>query len=316
VRGGTGCVSRRIAYAGVIQECLYRRWAPKARAPVREGVLSIVRGEKAVTERICVCGMGKVGRPILGMLRRKGFKAVGYDRDKNISETLDVDSAVLVTTATIFIVQTPSLADGSFSNEYLLSALTEFASSAKRHRPQMERDYLYIVTSTTVPGSCDEFRKIVGDNIVYKPEFIRLEYVDIDLLTPNFILMGEANSQVGDRAESLFRAINLYDKIPVYRMSLLEAELAKITLNCALTMKISLANQLHLVAKKMGADSKKIMEAVGADPRINPCYLEPGRPYSGPCLPRDNRMFRYTAEKVGVDAALSEAADRINERIF
>ena len=34
----------------------------------------------ASLERIAVCGMGKVGRPILEMLRRKGFRAVGYDR--------------------------------------------------------------------------------------------------------------------------------------------------------------------------------------------------------------------------------------------
>jgi UDPglucose 6-dehydrogenase len=95
-------------------------------------------------------------------------------------------------------------------------------------------------------------------------------------------------------------------------MSLIEAELAKITLNCALTMKISLANQLYLVARKLGADPRKIMDAVGADPRINPHYLEPGRPYSGPCLPRDNRMFQFTAEKAGVFAALSIAADVIN----
>lgn len=312
MRGGTGCVSRRIAYAGVIQEYVYRRWAPKARAPVREGVLSIVRGEKAVTERICVCGMGKVGRPILGMLRRKGFKAVGYDRDKNISETLDVDSAVLVTTATIFIVQTPSLADGSFSNEYLLSALTEFASSAKRHRPQMERDYLYIVTSTTVPGSCDEFRKIVGDNIVYKPEFIRLEYVDADLVNPAFTLIGEGSKAAGDRAERLYRSIV---DVPIKRMSLLEAELAKITLNCALTLKISLANQLHLVAEKVGADSRKIMDAVGSDPRIGNAYLEPGWPYSGPCLPRDNSMFKYFAESVQAQAPLATAADIVNQMV-
>jgi UDPglucose 6-dehydrogenase len=95
-------------------------------------------------------------------------------------------------------------------------------------------------------------------------------------------------------------------------MSLIEAELAKITLNCALTMKISLANQLHLVASKLGADSRKIMEAVGADPRINPCYLEPGRRFSGPCLPRDGRMFAYVANRVGIEAAMCLAADKIN----
>jgi UDPglucose 6-dehydrogenase len=80
-------------------------------------------------------------------------------------------------------------------------------------------------------------------------------------------------------------------------------------------MKISLANQLHLVASKLGADSSRIMDCVGSDPRIGHAYLIPGRPYEGPCLPRDNRMFRFVAESVGVNAALSEAADKINQAI-
>ena len=239
------------------------------------------------------------------MLRAKGFNAVGYDRVPVQSE-VSLSKAVDRSDACIFIVQTPSLPDGSFSNEYLSSALLAFSGTVKLHG---RKDYLYIVTSTTVPGSCDDFRHIVGDNIVYKPEFIRLEHVDADLLVPSFHLIGDCRKEAGDRAEAIYKAVA---DVPVKRMSLLEAELAKITLNCALTMKISLANQLHLVARKMGADPKKIMDAVGADPRINPHYLEPGRPYSGPCLPRDNRMFQFVAEKRGVFAALSIAADVVN----
>ena len=273
--------------------------------------------QEPVSERIAVCGLGKVGKPILNMLRKKGFEAIGYDRDHNLAECSSRD-AVEVSDACIFIVQTPSLPDGSFSNEFLKDALTRFKNA---ERAMNRTDYLYIVTSTTTPGSCDEFRKIVGDNLVYKPEFIRLEHVDADLVRPAFILIGEARKQAGDRAEKIYRAIFAagipYGSAvaPVHRMSLLEAELAKITLNCALTMKISLANQLHLGAKKLGADSRKIMECVGADPRIGPEYLEPGRPYGGPCLPRDNRMFRYVAEEAGVSAVLSLAADEINRMV-
>jgi UDPglucose 6-dehydrogenase len=259
-------------------------------------------------ERLCVCGLGKVGRPILNMLRGKGYSAVGYDHIPAHSE-VSLAQAVDRSTCCIFIVQTPSLPDGSFSNEYLTQALLSVSGAAIS---QGKKDYLYIVTSTTVPGSCDEFRHIVGNNIVYKPEFIRLEHVDADLLVPAFILIGEGCKEAGDRTEALYRSIL---DVPVKRMSLIEAELAKITLNCALTMKISLANQLHLVAQKLGADSRKIMDAVGADPRINPHYLEPGRPYSGPCLPRDNRMFQFIASRVGVVAWLSQAADYINTEI-
>lgn len=259
--------------------------------------------------RISVCGLGKVGRPILGMLREKGFSCVGYDHVPKHSE-VSVSQAVDRSDACIFIVPTPSLPDGSFSNEHLLDALRRFKSAI----PMAGKpDYLYIITSTTTPGSCDEFRKIVGENIVYKPEFIRLEFVEKDLRDPSFVLIGEANQQAGDLAEALYRSIL---DVPVKRMSLLEAELAKITLNCALTMKISLANQLHLVARKLGADPKRIMDAVGTDPRIGHAYLEPGWPYSGPCLPRDNRMFQYVAKQVGVHAALSIAADDINGMIY
>ena len=261
--------------------------------------------KEKVTERLCVCGLGKVGRPILRMLRAKGFEAVGYDRVPEQSE-VNLSTAVEQSTACIFIVQTPSLPDGSFSNNHLQEALMRFKHSIPMQR---KPDYLYIVTSTTVPGSCDKFREIVGDNIVYKPEFIRLEHVDADLVSPSFILIGESKKEAGDRAEAIYRQIA---DVPVKRMSLIEAELAKITLNCALTMKISLANQLHLVAQKVGADSTKIMDAVGTDPRIGNAYLTPGWPYSGPCLPRDNRMFSYFADKVGVFAALSQAADVIN----
>lgn len=256
-------------------------------------------------ESICVCGLGKVGQPILELLRARGFRATGYDRDSAKCDA-GIDEVVAESTAAIFIVQTPSLADGSFSNEHLLSALCKFRSAAPK-------DFLYIVTSTTTPGSCDGFRKIVGDSLVYKPEFIRLEHIEVDLRAPSFILIGEGTPEAGDRAERIYHAIN--PGVPVRRMSLMEAELAKITLNCALTMKISLANQLHLVAEKLGADSHRIMEAVGSDPRIGGEYLIPGWPYGGPCLPRDNRMFQFVAQSVGVDAALSKGADEINRMI-
>jgi UDPglucose 6-dehydrogenase len=260
-----------------------------------------------VSERICVVGLGKVGRPILGMLREKGFRAFGYDHIPKDSE-VSLEQAVDRTDAAIFIVPTPSKEDGSFSNDCLLDALGKF-----KRLIAMKPDYLYIITSTTTPGSCDQFREIVGDNVVYKPEFIRLEYVEADLRAPSFVLIGEHRKEAGDRVERIYEKIS---DAPVKRMSLIEAELAKITLNCALTMKISLANQLHLVARKLGADSAKIMDAVGTDPRIGNAYLTPGWPYAGPCLPRDNRMFQYVAEQVGIEAHLSIAADSINAMIY
>ena len=257
---------------------------------------------------VAVCGLGKVGGPILKLFREKGLNAVGYDIDPARSEGT-LQDVVASSNSCLFIVQTPSLKTGAFSNYYLETALREFKKECRR---QEKKDYLYIVSSTTVPGSCDQFRALVGDNICYKPEFIRLEFIHEDLRAPTFELIGSANSHAGDACETLYRKIT---DAPIKRMSLIEAELAKITLNCGLTTKISLANQLHLVAKKVGANADIIMEAVGSDPRIGNAYLKPGAPYGGPCLPRDNRMFRYFARTVGVSAWLSHAVDKVNEDV-
>lgn len=259
--------------------------------------------------KICVCGLGKVGRPILDMLRGKGFEAVGFDIDQRKTE-VNLFVAVQKSDAAIFIVPTPSRSDGAFSNAYLIDALTQFR---RESLAQSKHNYVFIVSSTTVPGSCNEFKEIVGDRIVYKPEYIRLEHVHEDLLNPALVLIGadrgEQSELAGIICESIYHRIS---NAPVKFMTLLEAELAKITLNCALTMKISLANQLHMVAEKLGANSERIMDCVGSDPRIGHAYLRPGAPYGGPCLPRDNRMFAFVADRVGVDARLSKGADFIN----
>jgi UDPglucose 6-dehydrogenase len=252
--------------------------------------------------RVAVCGLGKVGLPLLEFLRSKGIESPGYDICSSKSQC-SLEQTVKSSDACIFMVHTPSLPDGSFSNQYLENALRAFKAFAPP-------GYLYIIGSTVVPGSCERFMEIVGNTLCYKPEFIRLARIEEDLRSQPYVLIGEGTYSAGTRCEELYKRLT---NAPVFRMGLVEAELAKITLNCALTMKISLANQLYLVAKRMGADADKIMQVVGADPRIGPQYLKPGEPYGGPCLPRDNAMFAYFAKSVGVEAHLSIAADKINE---
>jgi UDPglucose 6-dehydrogenase len=57
------------------------------------------------------------------------------------------------------------------------------------------------------------------------------------------------------------------------------------------------------------------LKAIGKDRRIGLDYLKPGLGFGGPCFPRDNRLFQYVAQSVGVEAALSRATDKINEDV-
>jgi UDPglucose 6-dehydrogenase len=56
-----------------------------------------------------------------------------------------------------------------------------------------------------------------------------------------------------------------------------------------------------------------VTRAVGADSRIGRKYLKPAVGYGGPCFPRDNKAFAALGRKLGVNCALAEATDQIND---
>lgn len=252
--------------------------------------------------RITVCGLGKLGAPIAEMLGQH-HQVVGYDSNPT-KGTVSAKEAYRRAEAILFVVPTPSCSDGSFDNRCLTRAMED----AAWYCPPSG---LLIVVSTTMPGSCAMFADRFSRPICYKPEFIRLGTVESDLLHPDFILIGESNKEAGDIVESIYSFI----PAPIRRMSLVEAELAKIALNCFVTMKISYANQIGMVAEGYGADPHRILEAVGLDHRVGSACLKPGLPYGGPCFPRDNLMFQYVAEGEGIRAFLTEATSDINEAI-
>src|SRR5437763_36725 len=97
-------------------------------------------------------------------------------------------------------------------------------------------------------------------------------------------------------------------------MSIISAELTKISVNSFITMKISFTNQLRMIAEQFPkADINVILDAIGTDTRIGHKYLRAGLSYGGPCFPRDNRLLAFAARQVGLEAPLAEASDRTNE---
>ena len=96
-------------------------------------------------------------------------------------------------------------------------------------------------------------------------------------------------------------------------MSLIEAEITKLSVNCFLTTKISYANMIGDIAIRYKANPDIILNAVGTDSRIGGKYLKPGFGFGGPCFPRDNRALAKCAEEVGIDAIISKATDEMNK---
>jgi UDPglucose 6-dehydrogenase len=296
---------------------------------------------------VSVFGLGKLGACIAASLAKRGFEVAGVDIDPAkveainqglppveeplLAETITAGRerlrasldprAALQTQATFFIPPSPSLPNGSFSNEFLLKATQPLARAL---RDAGKRDHLFVISSTTTPGTIDSviipmleretgWKLNDGFRLCYNPEFIALGNVVRGLLEPDLVLIGESDQVGGELLENLYRRYNT-NQPRIARMSIASAELTKISVNSFITMKISFTNQLRMIAERIpGANIHEILEAIGADSRIGSKYLKSGTSFGGPCFPRDNRLVAYTAQRVGVAAPLAEATDTINE---
>jgi UDPglucose 6-dehydrogenase len=294
-----------------------------------------------------VFGLGKLGACIAATLAARGIEVVGVDIDADkvrrlnegfppveeplLAETIQAGRARLQastdpreaveTDASFFIPPTGSLPDGSFSNAFLLKAMrpcaTALAAAGKK-------GHLFVCNSTTTPGACDSvlipmIEKETGwtcgrdFGFCYNPTFIALGNVVNGLLEPDLVLIGESDSESGAALEALYKKYNR-NQPQISRMSVVGAELTKISLNSYITMKISFTNQLRMIAERFPkANIHAMLNAIGGDSRIGKKYLRAGLSYGGPCFPRDNRLIAYTARQVGVSAPLAEASDKVNE---
>jgi UDPglucose 6-dehydrogenase len=132
------------------------------------------------------------------------------------------------------------------------------------------------------------------------------------MLEPDFLLIGESDERAGALVESVYTTV-CPNHPPARRMSFVNAELAKISVNTFVTTKISYANMLADICDRLpGADADVVAEAVGSDSRIGRKYLRGAVGYGGPCFPRDNVAFGVLASRLGAHADIALATDAIN----
>ncbi len=298
-------------------------------------------------KKLSVFGLGKLGACMAATFAQRGFEVLGVDINADAVRKVNagkppVDEPLLAqsiteararlrastdakdavaTDASFFIVPSPSLADGSFSNEFLMRAMQPLAQAVKAAG---KKNHLFVISSTTTPGACrqviipmleQQTGGVCGKDFgfCYNPEFIALGNVVRGLLEPDLVLIGESDARSGGRLEALYQKFNL-NRPKIARMSVTSAELTKISVNSYITAKISFTNQLRMIAEEFpDTDINAILDAIGADSRIGHKYLRAGLSYGGPCFPRDNRLVAYAARQVGLSAPLAEATDQVNE---
>jgi UDPglucose 6-dehydrogenase len=298
---------------------------------------------------VSVVGLGKLGASMLAGMASRGLSVIGVDLRKEavdavndgrepvqetdlgamisankarIRATMSIDEAVAGSDLTFVVVPTPSDNSGAFSLRYAKAAFKELGQALKNKNGY----HVIVLTSTVLPGSCrkgllpiieKESGKRCGPDfgLCYNPEFIALGTVIRDFLNPDFYLLGQFDQRSGDMLEQVHNRVS-ENKAPVKRMSLENAELAKVAVNSFVTMKISFANMLAEICEKLpGGDVDVVSDALGLDKRIGRKYLTGGLGFGGPCFPRDNVALNFIANHLGIDGALLKANDEFNRRL-
>lgn len=297
--------------------------------------------------RCSVFGLGKLGSPLAGILA-KHFPTIGVDLNPaivasinagkapvqepglqelltgtSLTATLDVEEAILNSNVSFIIVPTPSGSDGKFTNRYILDVLAKIGPVLAKKTSY----HLINITSTVMPGSMrNEIKtalelasgKELGEQLglTYNPEFIALGDVIKGIEQPDMVLIGESESDSadGEVLENIYQSVCPGCKSLV-RTSYENAELAKLSLNTFLTMKIAYANTLGEICEAIpNADAAEVTKIIAKDSRISPKFLTPGMPYGGPCLPRDTVAFSAMASSLGIKSAIADATKQVNEQ--
>ncbi len=296
---------------------------------------------------VAVIGLGKLGSPMAAIFASMGHNTIGVDMvpatvekinrleppvfepglkellqqtEGRLRATTNLAEAVQNSRISFVIVPTPSDKNDSFSMKYAEAAAEEIGRALLgRTTP-----HLVVLTSTVMPGDTEAiFIKAlegasgqkVGTHIgvCYSPEFIALGTCIRDFLHPDLVLIGESDSESGKLLVDFYKTLHRSNP-GISRMAIVNAEIAKISLNSFVTMKISFANMIASICESFPeGDVDDVTQALGHDCRIGAKYFRGSVSFGGPCFPRDNRALARLGLNLGKELILPEATDKLND---
>jgi len=296
---------------------------------------------------ISIFGMGYVGTACAGCFVSQGHTVVGVDvnpskveevnagvspivesklpelfaeghQTRRLSATTSAADAIQATSVSLVCVGTPSQSNGNLDLSYMKRVCEEIGN-AVRHK---NSPHLVVLRSTMLPGSTDDVLIPIlvshsgrqlgeGLDVCYNPEFLREGSSVHDFYNPPKIVLGEWRPGSGEAALQLYAGI----EAPIIRTSIRVAELVKYCDNAFHALKVSFANEIGNLCKRIGVDSHEVMSIFCQDRKLNlsAAYLKPGFAFGGSCLPKDLRALAYQAKRLDLDSPVLNAILESND---
>jgi GDP-mannose 6-dehydrogenase len=251
----------------------------------------------------------------------KGLDDLIHDGAANgrLSATVSTAHAVHATDLSLLCVGTPSRKNGSLDLTYL-ERVCEQIGTVLRDKNEY---HVIVVRSTVLPGTTHEVviptlekasakQYGTGFGVTVNPEFLREGTAINDFHNPPLTLVGHNYKSDAQPTEALYSKVNA----PLVHTSIRTAEMIKYASNTWHALKVTFANEIGNLCKRIGIDSHEVMDIFCRDQKLNlsSYYMKPGFAFGGSCLPKDVRALQYRAKEVDLEMPVIQSILGSNQR--
>ena len=283
--------------------------------------------------KVNIYGLGYVGSVSAACLATAGHEVLGIDIDQTKVDKINQGACPVVepglselihrtvrsgrlrattgvaepASISMVCVGTPSSDNGSLSLTYVSRAAEQIGDFLRRD----DAYHVVCIRSTVLPGTVGTHllpilerhsgkRAGIDFGICMNPEFLREGSSIRDYRCPPFTIIGELDSRSGDLVEQLYSDVSA----PVVHTSLPVAEMVKYAGNAFHALKITFANEIGNLCKRLGLDGREVMDIFCRDEKLNisTSYLQPGFAFGGSCLPKDLRAILHRARELDLES--------------
>ncbi|KGN35688.1 UDP-N-acetyl-D-mannosamine dehydrogenase [Knoellia subterranea] len=287
---------------------------------------------------VAVIGLGYIGLPTAAILASNGVKVIGVDvSDKHVDAVnrgevpfVEPDLATHVA-GSVSQGMLSAQKDTPQANTYIVAVPTPFKDGYEADLsyidaatdgiiPQLRGGELLILESTSPPGATEHMAKRVLDarpdlsldgsdgrpvvHFAHCPERVLPGRVMIELVT-NDRIIGGLTREAAERARDLYQT---FCDAELHLTDATTAEMAKLTENSFRDVNIAFANELSVIADRLGIDVFELIELSNKHPRVN--ILQPGPGVGGHCIAVDPW---FIVSAVPEEARLIRTAREVND---
>lgn len=234
-------------------------------------------------------------------------QVVSGARNKNLFFTTEVEKGIAEADIIFMSVNTPTKTYGTGAGKaadlkYIELCARKIAEISTTDKIVVEKSTLPVRTAETIRTILDNCPSAVNFEVLSNPEFLAEGTAIEDLLNPDRVLIGGAETPEGQNAIQTLAEIYLrwVPREKILTTNVWSSELSKLTANAFLAQRISSINAISAICEATEANVDEVAAAIGTDSRIGPKFLKSSVGFGGSCFQKDVLNLVYLCEHYGL----------------